>query len=197
MSVLPRPAKLPVPDPQDEHVALVKRMYQRALSGWYTGSTADLIRFGADEWLPSIRYPEEVTVRLMLTRDRMHHSVGWWRNAEYEYCWHLSISSREALAFRMGLAGLKLSHEVPYVPLEKTEEMYWGRLFFQNHADKVWHEPGGTDPRLTREEKVRNRAICHLRLFLDPETFQPFMPQGEVYQLTRWIPGLTPEKVDR
>lgn len=32
---------------------------------------------------------------------------------------------------------------------------------------------------------------------IDPETFQPFIPTGEVYDLTRWISGLTPEKVDR
>lgn len=43
---------------------------------------------------------------------------------------------------------------------------------------------------------MRPHAVI-LRLFLDPETFQPFIPQGEVYDLTRWIPGLTPEKVDR
>ena len=39
--------------------------------------------------------------------------------------------------------------------------------------------------------------MWHLRLFLDPVTMEPFIPAGEVYHLTRWLPGLTPEKVDR
>jgi hypothetical protein len=138
-----------------------------------------------------------VYVRLLLTRDRMHHSVGWWRNAEYEFCWHLSISARPAVDARLALAGLKPPQEVGYVDLPKAEETYWGRLFFQEHADKVWHEPGGTDPRYSLQEAARSRSLVHLRLFLDPETGQPFIPQGEVYHLTRWIEGLTPEKVDR
>lgn len=167
------------------------------MSGWYTGDLPSLYNYGATEDLPSRTAPHEVWVRLLLTRDRMHHSVGWWRNAEYEYCWHLSISSRPAADARLALAGLKRPEEVGYVSLPQHEETYWGRLFFAEHANKVWHEPGGTDPRLTREEKLRHRHIVHLRLFLDPETLEPFIPAGEVYDLTRWIPGLTPEKVDR
>lgn len=73
----------------------------------------------------------------------------------------------------------------------------WSRAIFGEHVDKLWNEPGGTDPRLTASEKRAHSSMWHLRLFLDPETMQPFIPTGEVYDLTRWIPGLTPEKVDR
>jgi hypothetical protein len=188
---------LNVPEPTAEHRALVAAMGREAMRGWYTGTNETLAAFGSWRDLPSRVAPEEVYVRLLLTRDRMHHSVGWWRNAEYEYCWHLSISARDAVDARLAIAGLKKRAEVGYVSLPEREEVYWGRLFFADHAGKVWHEPGGTDPRLTREEKLRHRHIVHLRLFLDPETFEPFIPTGEVYDLTRWIAGLTPEKVDR
>lgn len=194
-SLLDRRSRPRVPDELAEHHELVRAMAAKALRGWYHGTLETLEAFGATEDLPSRTNPEEVWVRLLLTRDRMHHSVGWWRNAEYEYCWHLSISARPAVQAR--LARIGLAEEVGYVDLDQAEETYWGRLFFAEHAGKVWHEPGGTDPRLTRAEAHRNRAISHLRLFLDPETFEPFIPRGEVYDLTRWIPGLTPEKVDR
>jgi hypothetical protein len=188
---------LNVPLALPEHQELVSKMSTKASSGWFDGTAATLAAFAAVKDLPSRTNPDEVWVRLLLSRDRSHHSSGWWRNAEYEYCWHLSVSARDATDVRLAQAGLKISEEVGYVDLPRTEEMYWGRLFFDVHADKVWHEPGGTDPSLTLAGAHRNNAIVHLRLFLDPETFQPFIPNGEVYDLTRWLPGLTPEKVDR
>lgn len=189
------PVRNGIPEPLEEHRELVRAMAAKAMRGWYHGTLETLAAYGATEDIPSRTNPEEVWVRLLLTRDRMHHSVGWWRNAEYEYCWHLSISARPAVSAR--LARIGLAESVGYVDLDRPEETYWGRLFFAEHAGKVWHEPGGTDPRLTRAEAHRHSSISHLRLFLDPETFEPFIPTGEIYDLTRWIPGLTPEKVDR
>lgn len=186
-----------IPEADAEHRELVERMGRKAMSGWFVGTMATLEAFGATADLPSRTNPAEVWVRLLLTRDRSHHSSGWWRNAEYEFCWHLSISARPSADCRLAALGLKKPDEVGYVDLPKLEETYWGRLVFGVHADKVWHEPGGTDPSLTAAEARRNRSISHLRLFLDPDTFEPFIPSGEVYDLTRWIDGLTPEKVDR
>lgn len=188
---------LNIPEPLDEHRQLVRTMGAECLRGWYTGDLESLAAYGSNRVVPSRVEPDELLVRLQLTRDRMHHSVGWWRNAEYEYCWHLSISAREIDVERAGQLGLELAGRDALAQLPDGEETYWGRLFFAEHANKVWHEPGGTDPRLSPEEARINRRIVHLRLFLDPETFEPFIPTGEVYDLTRWIPGLTPEKVDR
>lgn len=188
---------LNIPEPTEEHLELVRVMGAEAMAGWYTGDMESLALYGSKRDIPSRCDPHEVWVRLLLTRDRMHHSVGWWRNAEYEYCWHLSISARPAEEARLARIGLRPAREVGFVDLGKREETYWGRLFFADHADKVWHEPGGTDPRLTPAEKRLHGKMSHLRLFLDPETFEPFSPSGEVYELTRWIHGLTPEKVDR
>lgn len=170
-------------------------MAAKAMTGWFEGTMETLAAFAATEDLPSRTTPDEIWVRLLLSRDRGHHSSGWWRNAEWEYCWHLSVSSRPAVEARMAVIGLR--EDVGYIDRPREEEVYWGRLFFGEHASMVWHEPGGTDPRLSLAESRRNKSISHLRLFLDPETFEPFIPDGEVYDLTRWVPDLTPAKVDR
>ena len=189
---------LNVPEPTPEHLALVSEMGQECMCGWYTGDPVSLNQNGSARVVPSRVAPDELYVRLQLSRDRMHHSVGWWRNAEYEYCWHLSMSARPVDVERASRAGIALPPGTEtLVALPDGEETYWGRLFFSEHAHKVWHEPGGTDPRLSRAEAHLHSVIVHLRLFLDPETFEPFIPTGEVYDLTRWIDGLTPEKVDR
>lgn len=168
-------------------------MYRKAMRGWYTGDAPSLRKYGAKADMLSINTPE-VWVRLLFSRDRMHHSVGWWRNAEYEYCWHLSISAWDAstIAEDEGPSRTSKPEDVP-----AEDERYWTHAFFPQDFNKVWHEPGGTDPRLTPKEKMLHRHFCHQRVFLDPETKQPFVPKGEVYDLTRWIPGLTPDKVDR
>lgn len=177
----------PAPEISEQDRRLTKAMLRQANRDWYTGDEVSLVRFSARRDLVA-RTERELEIRLLLTKDRMHHSVGWWRNAEYEYCWHLSISAWD----RSRLGRHAEPEDVP-----DAEERYWSHAVFPEHFDKLWHEPGGTDPRLTPAEKMCHRHFVHQRLFLDPETFQPFIPKGEVYDLTRWIDGLTPEKVDR
>lgn len=176
------------PEITDAHRELARRLWLKADRGWYLGSDETLRRFAAKVDIPSATNPDELGIRLLFTKDKMHHSVGWWRNAEYEYCWHLSISAWD-------ISDGGDSQEPEDVPDE--EERYWAHAIFPVDFNKLWHEPGGTDPRLTPAEKIKHRHFSHLRLFLDPETFEPFVPKGEVYEITRWIPGLTPDKVDR
>lgn len=178
----------PRPDISKSDHKMAEAMLGRANGGWYIGDMASLNRYGQRADVIGRTEPG-LKIRLLLTKDKMHHSVGWWRNAEYEYCWHLSISAWDRASIVKG-------HPEPE-DIPPDEERYWSFAFFPTHFDKLWHEPGGTDPRLTPEEKQRHRHFAHLRLFLDPETFHPFIPTGEVYDLTRWISGLTPEKVDR
>jgi hypothetical protein len=177
------------PEVSEQDRRLARAMIRRANRGWYLGTAESLKAFGQRQDVSPGRTDDEIALIFLLSKDRMHHSVGWWRNAEYEYCWHLSMSAWDRLA--------KVRGEGAPVDIPRVEERYWAHAFFPEQFDKLWHEPGGTDPRLTPLEKRRNRHISHLRLFLDPETFEPFIPTGEVYELTRWIPGLTPEKVDR
>jgi hypothetical protein len=185
-----------IPEPTREHLSIARQMRAKARKGWNVGSAASIEAYGAKRFTVAATTPELV-VCLLLTRDRMHHSSGWWRNAEYEYCWHLSLSARDRLAFRAAEAGQQPGSTLGYEELPRDEVRYWTRLLFREHVDKLWNEPGGGDPRLSLEQAQRNALIWHLRLFLDPDSMEPFIPKGEVYTLTRWIDGLTPEKVDR
>ena len=175
------------PDIAKNDYAMARSMIAQANRGWYIGDMESLRRFAQRRDVVARTNPE-LMIRLLLTKDKMHHSVGWWRNAEYEFCWHLSISAWER-------ARGKRHPEPEDIPAD--EERYWSFAFFPSDYEKLWHEPGGTDPRLTPAEKMRHKHFAHLRLFLHPITMEPFIPEGEVYDLTRWIPGLTPEKVDR
>lgn len=181
-------------DPSPAQLDLAALMRVQALRGWYTGDEASLLRFGAREVVPSIA-EADLVVSLLFSRDRMHHSVGWWRNADYEYCWHLSIGAWEKRAYN---AARLLGARTPeWEDLPDDDLRVWASALFRDHAHKAWYEPGGTDPRLSRQEAHGRGRMKHLRVFLEPATLQPFIPKGEVYTLTRWIPGLTPEKVDR
>lgn len=174
------------------------------MSGWYKGDEASLRAFGGKAVTRGVT-ETDLAVSLLLSRDRMHHSVGWWRNAEYEYAIHLSMSAKAWDRVTVdGQIDADAWNTTPYEQVPRDEATYWTRIVFGEHVDKLWWEPGGTDPRLTNEEARAHATMWHHRLFLHPELlnaagepFHPFLPQGEVYALTRWIDGLTPEKVDR
>lgn len=188
-------------EPTPGHLAIARQMRAKARTGWYVGTEESLLFYGARRLVTGVVEPE-LTLSLTLSRDRMHHSVDWWRNAEYEYCWHLSMAAK-ALA-------LPCDQEqwsgADWEQVPREEAGFWAAVIFQGVDNLLWFEPGGTDPRLTREEARQYARFWHMRMFLDPEsinervlpwTGQPFIPRGEVYDLTRWIPGLTPPKVDR
>lgn len=192
-----------LPEPTPAQATIARAMRREADRGWYIGTAETLDAYGSRRVLQSRAEPE-LLISLLLTKDKMHHSVGWWRNAEYEYCIHASMSSltsedaakHDRKLRLMAGTGFKVPMP-PYVEIPDLDLRSWAHAIFGEHVNKVWFEPGGTDPRLTREEARGRSHMKHLRMFLDPETFEPFIPKGEVYHLTRWIPGLTPEKVDR
>lgn len=90
---------------------------------------------------------------IVLTRDIGYHSSGWWKNPEYERCYHLSIS------FPGGINQRKLEHI-----LEKL---------FGNNRKLLWCEP-------PYSEEGKKAGVFHYRLFCD-ENWQPIKPRGEVY----------------
>lgn len=90
---------------------------------------------------------------IILTRDVGYHSSGWWKNPDYERCYHLSIS------FPSGLNRKKLE----YI-LEK---------FFGNNRRLLWCEA-------PYSKQGKQNEVYHYRLFCD-ENWQPIMPRGEVY----------------
>jgi hypothetical protein len=189
------------PEIEQRHRALAMRMRRKAEKGWYTGDMRSLQLNSARAVVFAVTEPE-LAVSLSLSRDKMHHSVGWWRNADYEYCWHLSMATKAIV--EGGVPDQGKWSDLPFEHFPPAEVRYWIHAFFREDVDKLWMEPGGTDPRLTMDERRAHATMWHARLFLNPlilnrdaEPFVPFMPEGEVYDLTKWIDGLTPPKVDR
>ncbi len=97
---------------------------------------------------------------LMFTRDTGHHSSGWFKNPDYERCWHLSISFRDP---ETGEGR----------PFDHAEAERWVKMFFRGHTEKVWCEP-------PRYPEGKLFEVHHYRLFCD-EAWQPIKPRGEVY----------------
>lgn len=96
----------------------------------------------------------------LFTRDVGYHTSGWWKNPDYERCFHLSLSffdveSLERAPRNKLLTGLLL-------------DGLYGR-------DKrlIWCEP-------PYSEDGKRADTWHYRLFCD-EQWQPIQPRGEVY----------------
>lgn len=90
---------------------------------------------------------------IVYTRESGYHSGGWWKNPDYERCWHLSI------AFFGGID-------------KKTLKTIIDNLF-GDYQNWIWTEPPYSDIGKAKE-------VWHYRLFCD-EHWQPIKPRGEVY----------------
>jgi len=90
---------------------------------------------------------------ITFTRDVGHHSSGWFKNPDFERCWHLSI---------------RFFGEFNQKAVEKILDGIYGQ-----HKHKVLVEGA-----FTKEGK--KAEIKHYRVFLD-QFLQPIVPQGEVY----------------
>lgn len=77
---------------------------------------------------------------------------GWWKNPDYERCWHLSISRKN---------------------IRRIEEDKLVKIIFGAHLKWTWLEPPYT-------EQGKRDQVYHYRLFCDPAWF-PIKPRGEVY----------------
>lgn len=116
----------------------------------------------------AIREPGRWT-RLLLTFDVGYHACGWWKNEQYDRCWHLSISHPTELAV-----------ETP----DEREVFAWCRLLWKDDAPKCWIEGAAStlDP-------YRLPNIVHARLFVLGPDDTPIIPEGEVYEPLRpWSP---------
>lgn len=104
--------------------------------------------FESCRWLLD-RYPATV----IFTKDVGYHSGGWWKNPDYERCWHLSMSFR-------GGSEKKVSNEI-------INEL------FGNFKKMLWVEP-------PYSKTGKSLDVWHYRLFCD-EDWVPIKPRGEVY----------------
>lgn len=124
----------------------LRRIKVTAMHGTYTGRLSNY--FESCKW-----YIEKYQCIIIFTRDVGHHTCGWWKNPDYERCWHLSISFP---------GGRKKS------VLNKIIDSLFG-----SNKNKIWIEP-------PYSEVGKAREVWHYRLFCD-SNWQPIIPRGEVY----------------
>jgi hypothetical protein len=138
----------------------------------------------------AITEPGRLT-RVMVSRDYGYHQSGWFANADYETCLHLSMSHpvpEQKLWYpgrssQPGVEGMNI--EAP----SDDEVRAWGRVFYRQHAPLAWFEPA-----VGPGDDYRIQNIAHLRLYLDGNG-QPFIPKGEVYHLRPFADGSSPAKI--
>lgn len=137
---------------------LILAMKYNAEQGIFSGiiySPNDRVYMG----MCTMRHSSSGTM-LIFTRDSGHHSGGWWKNPDYERCYHLSLSFHDP--------GTR-----EFLPYDKKLAAEWVKGFFGNDDKLTWCEP----PCYVEGKQA---GVHHYRLFCDP-AWQPIKPRGEVY----------------
>jgi hypothetical protein len=98
--------------------------------------------------------------KLILTRDAGMHSSGWWKNPDYERCWHLSLSFFDPISGQSAPKDTRLTDK-------------WIDAFYGENRRYLWSEPPFS-------EDGRRLGVWHYRVFCDA-AWQPIIPRGEVY----------------
>jgi hypothetical protein len=92
---------------------------------------------------------EQYPATIIFTKEEGYHSGGWWKNPDYERCWHLSVS------FKGGNEKKALTNMLTYLFGEYTRWLWW-------------------EPPYSKEGKEND--VNHYRLFCD-EYWQPIKPR--------------------
>lgn len=137
---------------------LVKQMQRHALTGdqYYDGRNVRSPYF-----TNARRVHEKSGTSLLFTRDKGMHASGWFKNPDYDRCFHLSISFWDMTA--------EPPQGVAYdYPLAKV----WVSLFYGKLVRYVWEESTALAGLPT---EVRHyRVMCNA-------AWKPIIPRGEVY----------------
>ena len=98
--------------------------------------------------------------KMIFSRDAGHHSGGWWKNPDYERCWHLSLSFFDP---------------VTELPRDKDVRLteQWIEAFFHDDKRCLWSESPFS-------LKGKALTVWHYRVFCNP-AWEPIIPKGEVY----------------
>lgn len=102
-----------------------------------------------------------VSTRILFTRDEGMHTSGWWKNPDYERCFHLSLS------FIDTESGMDAPHD-------RKLATAWCLLFFRESTRLLWVEP-------PYSAHGRQHDVWHYRLFVAEDWRTPILPRGEVY----------------
>lgn len=137
---------------------IVSTMRLAAQSGTYSG----LIRTPGDRaYFERCQYADRHDgVILIFTRDTGHHTSGWFKNPDYERCFHLSVSFFDPETFEPRPFDIRLGK-------------LWAKRFFGDNTKWLWVEP-------PYSPEGKSRGVHHYRLFCDAG-WQPIKPRGEVY----------------
>jgi hypothetical protein len=71
---------------------------------------------------------------LVFTRDQGMHSCGWWKNPDFEQCWHLSLSFKDVETGEPTGERNVIWSEPPFDPIAKKLDVWHYRLF----CDEFW-----------------------------------------------------------
>lgn len=125
----------------------LQRIKKQSLTGFFDGQNVNSYFENCRWWIIKFQ------CSLIFTRDIGHHTSGWWKNPDYERCYHLSIS----------FPGGKNKNA-----LEKILDGLFGE-----DKKKLWIEP-------PYSKEGKSMEVWHYRLFCD-QYWQPIIPRGEVY----------------
>lgn len=117
-------------------------------------------------------YDRATFANMIFSRDAGMHSSGWWKNPDYERCYHLSISFAVASSL-IGVQPTRLPHN-------PKEAALWCEALFGEDKRYLWVEGPFS-------EHGRAYGVFHYRLFCDP-AWKPIQPRGEVYSRD-WTPA--------
>ena len=146
--------------------ALVNFAKLRAGSWLYDGRTTPPAMQQITRCTHLYRVAPDLGAIVLFTRDVGHHTGGWWKNPDYERCFHVSMSYR-------ALPGEQTTDQQPDV----SERI--ARAFYGDDARLCWVEG-------PYSAEGRSADVWHYRLFCDP-AWNPIKPRGEVYSKT-WTP---------
>jgi len=151
-------------DLEQHRAAVVAHLYAAAATGAFRGRE----NLAWEVYRNRCHYECALTgVRLLFTRDEGMHSSGWFKNPDYERCYHLSTSPLPSTI--LGPDGK------PFATPELTRGALdaWVRAFFGGDFGKVWSE----SPKSRAGQEV---GVWHWRLFCDAH-WRPILPRKEVY----------------
>jgi hypothetical protein len=143
---------------------------QRGLTELSLSQLAADLRLSASKAAPHMGYgvPDGRFVRVLpragivvlFTREAGMHASGWFKNPQFERCYHLSLSFRDPATGEPA-------------PFDQYVAERFARAFFADHVRHAWVETAKTD-------HGRLLGVVHYRVFCD-EGWQAFSPHGEVY----------------
>lgn len=133
---------------------LAQQMKHHAETGLFTGSNdhAPYFRLAHQQHY-------ETGASILFTRDMGMHDSGWFKNPDYNQCYHLSLKFFD---FEAGEPA----------PFEFRIAKAWIKAFYGNWSRYIWEESGHY---IHLPGEVR-----HYRVMTD-RAWQPIIPRGEVY----------------